>query len=103
MLTWSKAYKNESTVCDFTLVRLYRRFVELDCLNAKDHKAAKEAILHLEMDCVRRLLASNFGRFKEAVMNSIEAEKGQKLLRTIEKQLFVQIQLSFFDEGAIHV
>lgn len=103
LLTWSKAYKNESTICDFTLVRLYRRFVELGCLDAKNHEAAKNAILHLDMDCVRRILASNFGHFKIAVMNSVEEEKGQKLLRSIEKQLFVQIQLSFFDEGAVHV
>ena len=94
-----KAYKEGIDECDYSLIRLYRRFVELQCLDADVHHAAQSAILKLDMDQLRHLLATNFDSFKKAVNNSTETEQGKKLLNFIEKHLFRQIQISFFDEG----
>ncbi len=101
LLTWSRALKNDVCACDFTLIRLYRRFVELNCLDRQSHEKARKAILILDMDQLRRVLSQNYGAFKESVSGSLAGEKGQAMLKTIEKQLFRQIQISFFDGGDV--
>ena len=101
--TWAKAYKTEDGICDFTLIRLYRRYVELNCLNLELQKSAKAAILRLDMMQLRQILAENFDALQFVVEQTTEKEKGQKTLCFIKDQLFRQIQLSFFDGGEYYV
>ena len=94
---WAKASdQNQNLFFDFSLLRLYRRYVELNCLSAADHRTAQEAIQNLDVDTLRFVLAKNYGLLAEQVENTYAEESGKKLLHDVQKRIMDRLQLSFF-------
>jgi len=95
--TWAKAYDKDGTGIDFTLVRLYRRYVELSCLTTDEHLNAQQAILSLNMDALRSILTDAFSAFQGAVREKTEHDVGKAVIAEVEEKLFTKLQISFFD------
>lgn len=95
--TWAKAYDKDGTGIDFTLVRLYRRYIELGCLSSVEHSSAQQAILSLNIDFLRKILTDAFESFKSAVREKTEHDAGKVLISEVEEKLFTKLQISFFE------
>lgn len=97
LAVWAKASdKNNDLFFDFSLLRLYRRYIELDCLSEVDHQLAKEAIVQLEVETLRSILAQNYETMVKQVEKTFEEENGKKLLQEVQKRVMDRLQLSFF-------
>lgn len=82
--------------CDYALVRLYRRYVEMECLSETEHDNARSAICSLDNDTLRRILLDTFPALRSTVTMKLELETARKLLHDIQEKLFDKLQLSFF-------
>lgn len=97
LAVWAKASdKNNDLFFDFSLLRLYRRYIELNCLSEVDHQQAKEAIVQLEVETLRSILAQNYETLVKRVEKTFEEENGKKLLQEVQKRVMDRLQLSFF-------
>ena len=95
--TWAKAYrKNKDGLFDYSLLQLYRRYVDLDCLEARDVELAENAIITLNSEALRKLLYHHFEEFKAKVAESRDTEAGENYIKAAEEKLFQAVQLSFF-------
>ena len=95
--TWARAYqKNKDGLFDYSLLQLYRRYVDLDCLEERDIALAENAIVTLNSEALREILYRRFGVFKEKVAGSRDAEVGESFIKIAEEKLFQAVQLSFF-------
>lgn len=93
--------KNGIGYVDFELIRIYRRFVDIEILNEHDHRAAQKAISELNMPNLATLLEQNFEAFKQKITTMNDQELGQKLLNSTSEAIFKNIQIKFsqFLEG----
>lgn len=80
---------------DFELIRIYRRFVDVDVFNACDHHIAQNAISEMDMLNLATLLEKNFEAFKQKVAAMNDQELGQKLLNSTSEAIFKNIQIKF--------
>ena len=87
--------KNGIGYVDFELVRIYRRYVEIEVLSANEHVVAQNAISEMNMTVLASVLAQNFDYFKEIIVTMNEEEIGQKLLENTSKAIFRNIQMKF--------
>ena len=95
--TWARAYQNsQDGFFDYSLIQLYRRYVDLEVLSQSDHLRARDAILSLDTDSLRETLADNFDSLKASVQKRTEKEVGETFIKQVEVQLFKVVQLSFF-------
>lgn len=78
---------------DWELVRIYRRFVDLEVLSIKEHEAASEAIAKMQMIDLAQLLIKNIDCFKEKLILVFDDEQGQMLLNKVSKSILNNIQL----------
>lgn len=78
---------------DWELVRVYRRFVDLDVLSNVDHKAALYAIKSMNMNDLGKLLHENLDMFEKKMFIILGEEQGQKVLRKVTKSILDNIQL----------
>ena len=93
--------KNGIGYVDFELIRIYRRFVDIEILNEHDHRAAQKAISELNMPNLATILEQNFEAFKQKIATMNDQELGQKLLNSTSESIFKNIQIKFsqFLEG----
>lgn len=77
---------------DFELIRIYRRFVEMDILSKEDHEQSSEAILNLNMQDLASTLRDYLPAFEVTLLNSLDTEKGQKLLKQAVRTISNNIQ-----------
>ena len=90
---WDTIAKKEGIgYIDFELVRVYRRFVDLDVLPAEDHKAAQKYIMTMEMTELASILHAHIKEFESRLLAAIDNEKGQALLRKVSKTITNNIQ-----------
>ena len=90
---WDTIAKKEGIgYLDFELIRVYRRFVDLDVLPAEDHKAAQKYIMTMEMTELASILHAHIKEFESSLLAAIDNEKGQALLRKASKTITNNIQ-----------
>ena len=90
---WDTIAKKEGIgYIDFELIRVYRRFVDLDVLPAEDHKAAQKYIVTMEMTELASILHAHIKEFESSLLAAIDNEKGQAILRKVSKTLTNNIQ-----------
>lgn len=88
--------KNGVEYIDWELVRVYRRFVDLDVLTADDHREASAAIVSIQMMDLAKVLDKNRERFGEKLLATLDEEQGQKFLKQATKSILNNIQLKLF-------
>ena len=93
--------KNGVEYIDFELIRVYRRFIDLDILSGQVHEKAKKAIVELDMISLASILNSNLKAFEQRLLEAIDAEQGQKLLKKVSRTISdnIQMKLSSLLEG----
>ena len=93
--------KNGIGYVDFELIRIYRRFVDIEIFNERDHHIAQRAISELNMLNLATLLEQNFEAFNQKIATMNDQELGQKLLNSTSEAIFknIQIKLTQFLEG----
>lgn len=90
---WDVLAKKEGIgYIDFELIRVYRRFVDLDVLTAKEHKDAKGHIVAMSMTELASILAENIEKFEALLLSAIDNEKGQAVLKKVTKAITNNIQ-----------
>ena len=90
---WDTIAKKEGIgYIDFELIRVYRRFVDLDVLPADDHKEAQKYIMTMEMTELASILHAHIKEFESSLLAAIDNEKGQALLRKVSKTITNNIQ-----------
>ena len=90
---WDTIAKKEGIgYIDFELIRVYRRFVDLNVLPAEDHKAAQKYIMTMEMTELASILHAHIKEFESSLLAAIDNEKGQALLRKVSKTITNNIQ-----------
>lgn len=98
MAIWAKSSRKSLMLrIDFDLVRVYRRFVELNVFNEQDHKKAHQCILKQHMAELGQILNENMFRFEEKVQLYIDSESGISLIHQITKMIMKNIQLKIAD------
>lgn len=91
---WDTIAKKEGIgYIDFELIRVYRRFVDLDVLPDDDHEAAKKYIMTMKMAELASILHAHIKEFESSLLAAIDDEKGQALLRKVSKTITNNIQL----------
>lgn len=91
---WAAICKSEGIFyVDFELIRVYLRFVETKVLTDKVHQNAHQAILEMDMSKLALILNKNLASFEKAVLQEIEQEQGQSLLKSCVSTIFDNIQM----------
>ncbi len=91
---WASICKEDGIgYVDFSLIRVYTRFVEMQALNGQIHQEVRAAILGMDMSKLALILNENLAVFEKAVLKEIEDEQGQALLKACSDAIFNNIQL----------
>ncbi len=78
---------------DFELIRVYRRFVDLEVLPIDEHKKAQSYILSMSMTELASILGAYIDKFESLLLAAIDNEKGQAVLKKVTKTITNNIQL----------
>ena len=84
--------KNGVEYIDYELIRVYRRYVDLEMLDEKKHEKAKNAIQELKMVELAQILYACLDDFEKKLLSIIDTEQGQKLLKKVTKSIYDNIQ-----------
>ena len=91
---WDVISKKEGIgYIDFELIRVYRRFVDLEVLSAEEHESAKQHIVSMSMTDLAAILGANIEKFESLLLSAIDDEKGQVVLRKVTKTITNNIQI----------
>lgn len=96
---WDTLAKKEGIgYIDFELIRVYRRFVDLEVLPQEEHERAQNCIISMSMAELASILEAYIDRFESLLLAAIDNEKGQAVLRKVTKAITnnVQIKLANF-------
>lgn len=77
---------------DFELIRVYRRFVDLEVLPTEEHKKAQNCIIAMSMTELASILKAHIDKFESLLLVSIDNEKGQAVLKKATKTITNNIQ-----------
>lgn len=77
---------------DFELIRVYRRFVDLNVLPEDEHKKAQSCIMSMSMKKLASILDAYIDKFESLLLASIDNEKGQAVLKKVTKTITNNIQ-----------
>ena len=78
---------------DFELIRVYRRFVDLNLLSEKEHYLAQRYIVDMSMPKLASILAEHTNKLEVVLLSGVNAEKGQVILKNIVKTITNNIQI----------
>ena len=78
---------------DYELIRVYRRYIDLEVLNDNKHEQAKKSIKELKMVDLAQILYGSVDDFEQKLLSAIDSEQGQKLLSKVTKSIYNNIQL----------
>ena len=78
---------------DFELIRVYRRFVDLNVLSEDEHDIAQKCILEMDMTELASILATHIEKFESLLLSVVDTEKGQAVLKKVTKTITNNIQL----------
>lgn len=91
---WDAIAKKEGiSYIDFELIRVYRRYIDLDVLPSEDHKMAQKHILSMSMNKLASVLKSYIEKFELLLLAAIDNEKGQEILQKVTKSITNNIQV----------
>jgi Mg/Co/Ni transporter MgtE len=94
MAKWDAICKKSGVeYIDYELIRVYRRYVDLDVLNENKHKKAKKAIKELKMIDLAKIMYGCIEDFEQKLLSAIDSEQGQKLLSKVTRSIYDNIQL----------
>lgn len=93
--------KNGIGYVDFELIRVYRRYVDVNTLCDEDHANCRNAIQQMNMTELAIILEQNFENFKANIAFGLSQEAGQEVLQNTTDTIFknIQIKLAQFLEG----
>lgn len=93
--------KNGIGYVDFELIRVYRRYVDVNALCNEDHANSRKAIQQMDMTELAIILEQNFENFKANIAFGLSQEAGQEVLQNTTDTIFknIQIKLAQFLEG----
>lgn len=77
---------------DFELIRVYRRFIDLEVLPAAEHKRAQSYIMSMSMTELASILGAYIDKFELLLLAAIDNEKGQAVLKKVTKTITNNIQ-----------
>lgn len=86
------AKKDGVSYIDFELIRVYRRFVDLNVLPEDEHKKAQSCIMSMSMKKLASILDAYIDKFESLLLDSIDNEKGQAVLKKVTKTITNNIQ-----------
>ena len=90
---WDTIAKKEGIgYIDFELIRVYRRFVDLNVLSEKDHSDAQKQITSMCMTELASILEAHIEQFELLLLAAIDDEKGQAILRKVTRTITANIQ-----------
>lgn len=90
---WDTLAKKEGIgYIDFELMRVYRRFVDLEVLPADEHRKAQNCILSMSMTELASILGTYIDKFESLLLAAIDNEKGQAVLKKVTKTITNNIQ-----------
>lgn len=90
---WDMISKKEGIgYIDFELIRVYRRFVDLGVLSKEEHEQSKKYILSMSMMELAAVLEANVNKFEKILLDVIDNEKGQAVLKKTTKAITDNIQ-----------
>lgn len=90
---WDRICKKYGiSLVDFELIRVYKRYLDLDVLTHTDTEEAAAAILSLNMQKLAFILNENFKEFEESIIATFNKETGQEALLNTSKTIFNNIQ-----------
>ena len=90
---WNVIAKKEGIAyIDFELIRVYRRFVDLDVLSEEEHSLAQKYILDMSMTELASILDDHIEKFEALLLSVIDTEKGQAVLKKVTKTITNNIQ-----------
>lgn len=89
--------KNGIEYLDCELIRVYRRFIDLNVLNSDEHSAAREDIINMKMVELASILDKNLDKFEEKLHAIIDHEQGQLLLSKVTNTIANNIQIKLFN------
>jgi len=78
---------------DYELIRVYRRYIDLEVLDDNKHEKAKNSIKELKMVDLAQILYGSVDDFQRKLISVIDSEQGQKLLSKVTKSIYNNIQL----------
>ena len=78
---------------DFELIRVYSRFVDMNCLDEDAHKLCRMAIIDMNMVKLASILNEKIPIFCKKIQSSLIDEAGQKFLESITEVIIKNIQL----------
>ena len=91
---WDMISKKEGIgYIDFELIRVYRRFVDLDVLSKDEHDIAQKYILEMDMTEMASILATHIEKFESLLLSAVDTEKGQAVLKKVTKTITKNIQI----------
>lgn len=90
---WDTIAKKEGIgYIDFELIRVYRRFIDLEVLPADEHKRAQSCIMSMSMTELASILGAYIDKFESLLLAAIDNEKGQTVLKKVTKTITNNIQ-----------
>lgn len=90
---WDMLAKREGVgYIDFELIRVYRRFIDLEVLPAKEHIKAQNCIISMSMTELASVLGAYIDTFESLLLDAIDNEKGQAVLKKVTKTITNNIQ-----------
>ena len=90
---WDTISKKEGIgYIDFELIRVYRRFVDLEVLSEEEHRLAQKCIFEMSMTELASTLYANIDKFESLLLSAIDTEKGQVVLKKVTKTITNNIQ-----------
>lgn len=89
--------KNGIGYVDFELIRVYRRFMDINVLDEKDSENALCAILNMNMPELALVLEVNLPAFENVLETMLVDEKGQSILGIVTKSIYDNIQYKLID------
>lgn len=84
--------KNGILLVDFELIRIYRRFLDMNVLSHIDKEKASAEILDMNMQGLASILEEHFEAFEDSIIVRLSKEKGQEVLLDTSKTIFDNIQ-----------
>lgn len=91
---WDTIAKKEGIgYIDFELIRVYRRFVDLEVLSSAEHMKAQRCIMSMSMTGLASILEAYIDKFESLLLAAIDNEKGQAVLKKVTKTITNNIQL----------
>lgn len=84
--------KNGIGYVDFELIRVFRRFLDLDLLNLEEKEHSINAIINMEMQELAIILEINLPAFGEKLRACVENEKGQSVLKKVTNSIYNNVQ-----------